>query len=349
MQEDNLISKITVTCRKDIKKTLEIWGVCIVPEVVNYDTCDAIFNGMIRDFEKMTSNLPIPFIFEDVSSWETLEQFEPLHNMLYQHWGLGQSQYIWDNIRSNPNVIDCFSNIWGTDRLITSFDAIALHLPGEFLGKNYFHKNDWYHFDQSPLRYGFECVQGLVNAFDSKEGDATLTVLTRSHLYFEQYCRDKVEDFINTKGSEDINTLKKEFGENWLKIKDIDHFKTKGCEELRIICPRGSLVLWDSRTLHQGSQPLKTRPEPNFRAVVYICMVPAHRRSEYYGSEKIFEKNSLKCITERRMTNHWPQFRKMTTVTPSSRFKKIHDPGFIYPDPPKLTPLMYSLVTGDYS
>lgn len=348
MVDDDIISKITVTSRGDIKQTLEIWGVCIVPNVVDHDTCDEIINGMIWNFEFMTSKLPTPFIFENTETWETLELFEPLHNMLYQHWGIGQSQYIWDNVRSNPGVIDCFSNIWGSDRLIVSFDGISLHLPGELSGKNHFQKNDWYHFDQSPLRYGFECVQGLINAFDTNEGDATLTVLTRSHLYFEQYCRDRVEHFINEKGSGDMNSLKKEFGDNWLKVKELDYFKSKGCNELRIVCPKGSLVLWDSRTLHQGSQPLNGRPNPNFRAAVYVSMVPAHHRTQFYCSEKIFEKKSIEYVNSRRMTNHWPQFRKLLPVIPSSRYKKITDPGFVYPEPPRLTNRMIQLITGDY-
>ena len=38
---------------------------------------------------------------------------------------------------------------------------------------------DWFHVDQSYSRRHFECVQGLVTAFDTNDGDGTLAVPRR--------------------------------------------------------------------------------------------------------------------------------------------------------------------------
>lgn len=46
-------------------------------------------------------------------------------------------------------------------------------------------------------------------------------------------------------------------------------------EEIRIKAPKGSLVLWDSRLIHQNSPPQKGRENARWRYVIYTCMLPA--------------------------------------------------------------------------
>jgi hypothetical protein len=55
------------------------------------------------------------------------------------------------------------------------------------------------------------------------------------------------------------------------------------------------MVVFDSRILHAGMQPLQGRPEPKFRLVVYTTMTPW---------TKAKEKRLHKALTEGRMTNH---------------------------------------------
>jgi ectoine hydroxylase-related dioxygenase (phytanoyl-CoA dioxygenase family) len=58
------------------------------------------------------------------------------------------------------------------------------------------------------------------------------------------------------------------------------YIEEKGCSVKRIKCPKGSLVLWDSRTIHCGSECLKSRATFNFRNVVYVCYEPRTRCTE---------------------------------------------------------------------
>lgn len=338
---------ITVDSSNSINFLLETYGVCIIEQVFDDEKCDFVFNKMIEDFEYRTSNLPLPFEAGNVETWKTLENFEPLHNMLYKNWGIGQAQYIWDHVRTDQNIINCFSEIWGTDQLICSMDAVSLHLPGELTGQNYFHKNDWYHFDQSFLKPDIRCYQGLINMFDTNENDSTLCVFLNSHKVFSQFAEQTIGSDKNTLSEKD---LKKKYGDNFNKTKYKDFFVSNGCVELRIQCPKGSFVIWDSRILHMGSQPLKERKRANIRSIFYVCMVPIDRISEYAFSKKIFIKRSLENLKELRTTTHWPQYRKFETFIPSSRFKgKSVDPGFLYPDPPELNERALQLVTGVYS
>lgn len=345
----HLLDMITVENRDDIKQTLEIHGVCIIPGVLSEETCDIVFDEMVKDFVFRTSELTVPFDPDDENTWSVLKLFHPLHNMLYKHWGLSQSQYLWDHVRSDPDIIDCFSKVWDTEELICSFDGISFHLPGELCGEDFFQKKHWYHFDQSYNDTQFKSVQGLVNMFDTNEGDATLTAFLKSHQYFDEYGREMIAAFERENPSLPEKKIEEKFKLNFNRTDNLDYFRSRGCHEVRIECPKGSLVLFDSRTLHQGSQPLKDRPEPNIRCVSYVCMTPIDKIREYAYSKKVFINRSLKAVEELRTTSHWPQYRKLETKLPSSRYgPKVEDPGFIYPDPPTLNERSFKLVTGIY-
>jgi hypothetical protein len=63
--------------------------------------------------------------------------------------------------------LSAFASLWGTDKLLVSFDAVCAWRPW---GRNprlkpSFRKADggWFHAVQCPDRDRFECVQGLVD------------------------------------------------------------------------------------------------------------------------------------------------------------------------------------------
>lgn len=349
LQHNEIMKLITVSENSNINKILDIYGVCIIPNVLDEHECNDIFNEMIWSLERRTNNLEKPFRFEDISSWSTLKLFNPLHNMLYRHWGLGQDQYVHDLVRSHPNVINVFKEVWGTDELICSFDGINLHLPGELSGEDHFMNKHWYHFDQSFLDTTRSCFQGVINMFDTNEGDAGLHIFLKSHKKFEQYVNKEIEKFIIETGKKTGPDITKEFKDHFRRIKDTSFFTDNGCKEIQITCPKGSLVIWDSRMLHDGSQPNKNRFKPNIRAAFYICMLPIQRISEYAFSKKIFIKRSLEAVQNGRTTGHWPQYRKLESYQPSSRAEgKTPDPGFIKPKPAILNTVALKLATGEY-
>ena len=72
----------------------------------------------------------------------------PLHGMLVQYWGVGQSQFVWD-IRQNPKVAAVFAKLWDVEpeELLVSFDGLSCHLSPEVTNKGYFRDNMWMHFD----------------------------------------------------------------------------------------------------------------------------------------------------------------------------------------------------------
>ena len=109
----------------------------------------------------------------------------------------------------------------------------------------------------------------------------------------------------------------------------------KECHRVNVKARAGSLVLWDSRTVHCGMKPLKTRKEPNFRLVTYVCMTPR----EWCSDEAINVRRD--AFTNLYMTTHCPHRPKLFPKVPKRYFKEAP----IVPDfeHPKLSELGLSL------
>ena len=105
---------------------------------------------------------------------------------------------------------------------------------------------------------------------------------------------------------------------------------------MNIVCPAGSLVLWDSRTMHAGKEPLKTRERRNFRCVVYLCYMPKSLLTEANRKKKV------KALKELRMAGHWSAMKvKLFPKTPRTYGKEL--PKVVDIDPPVLNELGKSL------
>lgn len=80
--------------------------------------------------------------------------------------------------------------------------------------------------------------------------------------------------------------------------------------DICVKAPAGSLVLWDSRTIHQGMEPQKERQKDNIRCVPYVCMTPAKLASQ------VQIKKRIKYFEERRTCNHVPHKVKVFAKVP---------------------------------
>lgn len=279
----------------NVIETLNRYGVAIIPNVLNVQECDAMKSGMWDYLETITANMNLPIDKNNHQTWKTFKELYPKHSMLIQHWSIGHAQFIWD-VRTNLKVIAPFEKIWNTPKedLLVSFDGASFHFPPETTGFGWSSPNhkSWIHCDQSYLRNGFECVQGWINAYNTNTGDATLTILEGSNRYHEEF-----RNHFNVTDSDDWYMLKQD---------ELDwYINTKGCVRNNIKCPAGSLVLWDSRTIHCGKEPDKNRAEPNYRCVVYTCYTPRSKATLSSLNKKI------QAFKDLRTTSHWPHKPKM--------------------------------------
>lgn len=290
-----------------VKEQLAREGVAVVKGVVPEFKLESLRDGMWESLEHLTETMGSSRIVRDQpETFKNLSLLYPMHSMLIQHYGVGHAQYVWD-VRGEHGVINAFAKLWDCEpsELITSFDGVSIHLPHEVTNKGFFRNRLWYHTDQRSTLPGLESIQGLVNLYDVHPGDATLRVLTKSNRFHSEYftqhgivCKD-----------------------DWFKLQDqtaaVNWFKQKGCEEVSVLASAGDLVLWDSRTFHQGVESQKGRAEANFRAVVYTCMTKRSR-----ASAKVQQKRRS-AFAELRMTTHLPHVCKLFGKHPRTYGKPL--------------------------
>ena len=165
-------------------------------------------------------------------------------------------------------------------------------------------------------------MQSWVTGLDVEKNDATLTILEGSHKFHKEF-QDRFKN--NTNG-------------DWYKLDDNEQefYISKGCVRKNIMCPKGSLVCWDSRTIHCGVEARKSlnnesRHKPKFRSIIYTCYKP-----RLFANEKSIKKKQ-KAFEEMRMTSHWPCKVKLFSKNPNTWGNGI--PEITKINPPKLTEL----------
>ena len=262
-------------------------GIVVIPNVLSKSEINSSQNEMWEALNYLTQDFDLPLKYHNKDSWNTYYHLCPIEDMVLQYWKIGHSKYVWE-LRQNIKILEIFSKIWDCkiDDLLVSFDGVSIHFPPEITntGKYQEDKNNWYHFDQSSYKKGRHCIQSFINLYDVNEGDSTLSIYEKSHLFHEKFF-DHYQ----------LNVEK-----DWYKLNNeqLDFFKN--CSENAVLASAGSLVLWDSRILHQGILCSKYRKQPSIRSVVYICMIP---RCKCDKKELERKKQAFKSL---RMTTHWP-------------------------------------------
>lgn len=278
-------------------KTLRENGFQVIENVIDNDFIKNLKKDMWEWLNFKTKNLSKPIVEEDESSYKSFFELYPKHGMLLQHWDSGHNPMSW-KLRQDKNIIKIFSDIWNTKNLLTSFDGLSISLPPEITNRGWNQSKTWFHSDQCFKRNNFECVQALINLYDVNEGDATLRVLDKSHLLHKDF-----QDQFQIQSNDD-----------WLKLNEVQkNFYLKKLGKGSDICikaKKGSMFLWDSRTIHQGYEPLKDRSKKNIRCALYICMVPAD------NIDQLQLKKRIKYFEEKRTTNHYPKKVKPFSIIP---------------------------------
>ena len=279
----------------NLKEVLEEYGVAIIPNVLNTTECDSMLSGIWDYFEHISQDWVIPISRTHTFSLREIYKLYPLHSMLFQHFQVGHSQVCWD-MRQNKKIVDIFKTLWNTEELLVSFDGLSFNMPPEKTNRGWNRGNTWYHTDQSFTHPTFECVQSWVTALDVNPGDATLAFMEKSHKYHKE-------------AAETFGITHKK---DWIKLDKIQEkfYKNKGCEYKKIYCPKGSMVFWDSRTIHCGCEALREREKTNFRAIVYLCYTPRSLITPALLRKK------QKAFNELRTTNHWPHKPKLFGKNP---------------------------------
>lgn len=292
------------TTKENLKKTLETFGVAIIPNVINDEECLNMLNSTWDYFEHITKNWTKPIQRNNLESWKEIYKLYPLHSMLIQYWNVGHAQVSW-NMRQNPKIVDIFSHFWKClpEELLVSFDGLSFNLPPETTKRGWNKQNTWLHTDQSFINNSFRCIQSWITALDVNEGDATLAFMESSNKYHKDF---------NTHYKVNDEEKYKKYKDDWYKLNDEEEqfYLNKGCSYKKIKCPKGSMVFWDSRTIHCGAEAMKTRAKPNIRSIIYLCYMPRNQCSQVNLEKK------KKAFNELRTTNHWASNPKLFAKNP---------------------------------
>ena len=192
-------------------------------------------------------------------------------------------KFMWD-ARTEPGVLGAFEALWGTDELLVSFDSLNITFPNR---KDVPRKPSWEHIDQSPLRRGLHCVQGIINLSSSGPEDGGLLVYPGSHKL-----NDEFFDTQTDKSTWEVRDLYIHTPEQ------LQWFTDSGIKPHKVCAEPGDLILWDSRTVHYGAEP--TEKGTTIRTAIYAAYTPA----------KFAEKEALEAKAEIFKkyggTTHWP-------------------------------------------
>jgi hypothetical protein len=333
-------------------KDLEELGYCIIPQVLSEAEAEVLYQRVWHEFiEKAWPNCRM----DDRSNWK---KTFPMHNIYGIFPGpAGQTQVMWD-LRQDPRIVDIFAKIWNTDDLIVSMDGLALMCPVEI--RDYY-LDPWPHVDQKILRrqdgvghnnnppIGFVSesslktkpftIQGQFLFEDSFEGDGGFCCIPKSHLRFSEFAPE-LETLKTLKVSED-DQRQSDYLLNFFNSRT-DASGNPYCMQT-IRAPRGSLILWDSRTVHWNQYPSKNRPyrdNPKVRMVGYLCYVPKARLTNEGRATR--EEAFAKGVS----TGHNPAYSELKYSKNHIRdgFEQyLEDPSYVQPKI-HLTPLGESLL-----
>lgn len=332
-------------------KDLEEQGYCVIPNLFSAEETEILYERVWHEYiEKAWPNCKM----DDRSNWS--ESF-PKHGPYGVFAGpAGQTQVMWD-LRQDQRIVDAFAKIWNTHDLIVSMDGISVMCPPE-IREGYF--EPWPHVDQTMMKRegvvhsnkppeGFVSesslktepftIQGQFLFEDSSECDGGFYCIPKSHLSFAEFA-PKLEEIIDLPRDERRKVRKEFFMQFFVEGKDV----SGNCYVLKhVTAPKGSLILWDSRTVHWNQHATKNRPfseNPKVRMVGYICYVPKARLTD---EGKALRK---KAFVEGVSTGHnasYPELKASIDHIQPEYKHYLEDPSYVQPKI-MLTPLGESLL-----
>ena len=270
---------------------LEKKGYTVVPDVVSHDDCDAA----VRQYQKWLSQFKR-------GSWPAS------YNGIINEYNTGHMAPTWEMRLKAKKV---FSQLWKTEKLLTSFDAIAIGRPPED-GKETFDKpgKHWLHTDQTASRLGLHAYQGALYLEEQCEDDWTFQVMESSHELLDIFYENHP---LAARESEPLGYYN-------LYPNEIEYYKSTGdYKTVRVPVPKGGMALWDSRLIHANARPLEQRKHPGrWRYVVFVSMTPAIWASD---KDVVDHKEAYKSVM---MTSHWSSTKIVSYIS-------LGSPNIVYP------------------
>ena len=205
-------------------------GFAIVKNVITPERAEYYRNKQIEWLQ----SFGLGFDPKDESTWTADHLPVSFKGGMYLAYAATHEKFVWE-ARMERRVQETFADLWGTDELLSSFDGMNITLPRQKDLK----WSPWPHCDQSPLRKGMQCVQGLLNYQSNGPKDGGLIVMKGSSKLYDQFFSEtREQDNHEDKPPEDSD-----FKDLFIfKEEDVQWFKDHGCEIVKTCLEPGDLV-----------------------------------------------------------------------------------------------------------
>ncbi|XWV24562.1 hypothetical protein QJ856_gp1229 [Tupanvirus deep ocean] len=262
------LSNIKTTNINHIKNILDEYGVAILEDYFSDDYADKVFDSA----KKWLIDLKIG-LTNDVSTWISRNMpYGPRYGM-YQSF-ISHAPVFWE---LREKFYPLFQKVLGEDDLLTSIDGASI-FPTINSPKN---KQDWAHIDQT-VSSDLMCYQSQFVATDT---NASFVCTPQSHKFHQNI----------------LSRFKINSTNNWHKFTETEVLELKSIfksnYQIPIHTKKGSVIFWDSRTIHSAKYP--DTKENGWRSVFYISM----RSIDTFSSSNI---DTIKnAVINGKTTNHW--------------------------------------------
>lgn len=260
-----------------ILESIQTDGYAVIPSVFSSDEADAALDRMWRYVECVSPGVrrENPNSIRPCGSGP-----DPWPHAQRDMMQLHQAGWVFTDLKETF-AERVFEPLYGTRELHCSKDGFTFQRPtwGD-LDRS---PND--HFDQGSTMTGLQCIQGSVALTDQEFDDGCFFVWPGSHLLREEILatlpkKKTVQDF------------------NIIGDRGAEMLEERGISPKRVPVNRGDVVLWRSDVCHKGAPPRGSRD--NYRAVVYVCCLPAACTPEAVYVEK------RKAYEQLKTGSHWP-------------------------------------------
>lgn len=270
-------------------------GYAVIPGCLTPEDAQRIYSELWDTIEGITASTLQPLRRTQTAVDIDANGLPGMRGIVMEPSELSHAKPVWDARKASGPY---FAALWCTGDLISSFDrvnvmpAVPLDCPPKRVPK----VGQWMHTDQTSLREGLMCVQGFVDLLGTGPLDGGLVVAEGSHLHHRRLLYDSWGVYEP---------------DDWYKLTDAQRAHVDANFSIvKVECPPGSLVLWDSRTFHQNTPP---QPGGHARAVVYTCMLPRHTLAPPHNLAEYARNDTKKrnAFTTMRATSHWPHRTKL--------------------------------------
>lgn len=300
---------------KKAAEDLEENGYAIIPAVFTKEECATIREKMWEHLKEISKDAPVTLTPDLDYAKMAATQLLPHKHGIIESWRFNHVKTIRE-VRRDRRILWIFALLYGTDQLTGSMDRVNFKFPG----RPYKSKGTWPHVDQHAAKLDRITIQSYITFLDCEEDSPGNRFYKGSHKIFADFFKAK-----RNLPSGDWNILTEEEKKS-----------------LPLLCPlvkptyeAGSMLLWDSRTVHD---PDDGRDFKQGRFVIYVCF---NRLWEKQDNEQ-FLAQKKNAFLDCRATSHAPIPQSMFAKCPRSygkdkgRYDEIPKDrlGLVNPDEP---------------